>query len=74
MSKYLISYFTRIKPYLGNQAGHDCTTVQYEAGSERVTERVLREDKTHSTGLIMSDPDILVPNKQVLSCMLSSHA
>ena len=25
--------------------------------------RVLREDKTHSTGLKISDPDILVPNE-----------
>ena len=35
----------------------------YEAVYEWVTERVLREDKTHSTGLTMSDPDILVPNE-----------
>ena len=31
--------------------------------SDEVTERVLREGKTHSTGLTMSDPDILVPNE-----------
>ena len=36
----------------------------YEAVSEWVTERVLREDKTHSTGLTMSDLDILVPKEQ----------
>ena len=35
----------------------------YEAVSESVTERVLREDETHSTGLTMFDPDILVPNE-----------
>ena len=35
----------------------------YEVVSELVTERALREDKTHSTGLTMSDPDILVPNE-----------
>ena len=35
----------------------------YEAVSELVTERVLREDKTHSIGLTMSDPDILVSNE-----------
>ena len=34
-----------------------------EAVSELVTERVLREDKTHSTGMKLSDPDILVPNE-----------
>ena len=33
----------------------------YEAVSECVTEGVLLEDKTYSTGLTMSDPDILVP-------------
>ena len=31
--------------------------------SEWVTERVLREDKSHSTGLTMSDPQIMVPNE-----------
>ena len=36
----------------------------YEAVSEWVTERVLREDKSHSTGLTMRDPDILVPYEQ----------
>ena len=35
----------------------------YEAVSQCVTERVLCEDKTHSTGLTKSDPDILVPNE-----------
>ena len=35
----------------------------YEAVYEWVTERVLREDKTNSTGLTMSDPDILVPSE-----------
>ena len=39
----------------------------------RVTERVLRADKTHSTGLTMSDPDILVQHEPSLS-QLSSHA
>ena len=34
----------------------------YEAVYEWVTERVLREDKTHSSGLTVSDPDMLVPN------------
>ena len=34
----------------------------YEALSEWVKERVLREDKTDRTGLKMSEPDILVPN------------
>ena len=36
---------------------------EYEAVSEWVTERVLRADKTPSTGLTMSDLDILVPNE-----------
>ena len=36
---------------------------RYEAVSECVTERVLREDKSHSTGLTMSDPPIMVPNE-----------
>ena len=36
---------------------------QYEAVSEWVTERVLCEEKNHSTGLPMSDPHIMVPNK-----------
>ena len=36
---------------------------EYEAVSEWVTERVLREDKNHSTGLTMSDPPIMVPNE-----------
>ena len=31
--------------------------------SEWVTERVLCEDKTHSTGLTMSDPQIMVSNE-----------
>ena len=30
--------------------------IEYEAVSEWVTERVLREDKTHSSGLTVSDP------------------
>ena len=37
--------------------------IGYEAVYEWVTERVLREDKTQSTELTMSDPDILVPNE-----------
>ena len=41
-------------------SGVCCT---YEAGSESVTERVLHEDKTHSTGLTISDPNILVSNE-----------
>ena len=45
----------------------------YEAVYEWVTERVFREDKTHSTGLTMSDPDILVPNEPSWS-QLFSHA
>ena len=36
-------------------------------------ERALREDKTHSTGLTMSDPDILVPNEPSW-LQLFSHA
>ena len=32
--------------------------------SEGVTERVLREDKSHSTGLTMSDPQIMVPKNR----------
>ena len=37
---------------------------EYKAVFEWVTERVLCEDKTPSTGgLTMSDPDILVPNE-----------
>ena len=35
----------------------------YEAVSEWVTEKVLRGDKNHSTGLTMSDPQIMVPNE-----------
>ena len=35
----------------------------YEFYLHAILERVLREDKTHSTGLTMSDPDILVPNE-----------
>ena len=35
----------------------------YESVSELVTERVLREDKTHSTGLTMRDIHIMVPNE-----------
>ena len=35
----------------------------YEAVFEWVTERVLLEDKTHSSGLTMSDPKIIVPNE-----------
>ena len=35
----------------------------YEALSELVTERVLREDKSHSTGLTMNDPKIMVLNE-----------
>ena len=35
--------------------------VLYEAVSERVTEIVLHEDKNHSTGVTMSDPQIMVP-------------
>ena len=35
----------------------------YKAVSESVTERELREYKTHSTGLTMSDPQIMVPNE-----------
>ena len=46
---------------------------RYEAVSEWVTGKVLREDKTHSTGLSMSDPNILVPNEPSWS-YLSSHA
>ena len=44
-----------------------------QAMSEWVRERVLSEDKAHSTGLTMSDPDILVPNK-AWHAKLSSHA
>ena len=36
--------------------------IGYGAISEWVTERVLREDKIHSTGLTISDFDMLVPN------------
>ena len=36
---------------------------QYEAVSDRVTERVLREDKSHSIGLTMSDLHNRVPNE-----------
>ena len=35
----------------------------YEAMSEWFSARVLCEDKTHSTGLTMSDLDILVPKE-----------
>ena len=45
----------------------------YEAVSEWVTEKVSCEDKTHSTGLTMSVPDILVQNEQS-SSQLSNHA
>ena len=38
--------------------------VYYGAVSEWVTERVLCEDKTHSTELTMSDPHIMLPNKR----------
>ena len=31
--------------------------------SESVTERLLREEITHSTGMTMNDPDILVPKE-----------
>ena len=45
-------------------AGFLCKTDAYEADmSEWVTERVLREDKSHSIGLTMSDPYIMVPNE-----------
>ena len=37
------------------------TSGLYEAVSDLVTKRLLREDKTHSTGLTMSDTDTLVP-------------
>ena len=39
------------------------TTLMYEAVSEWVTERLLHEDKNHSTWLTMSDPKIMVPNE-----------
>ena len=35
----------------------------YEEVSEWVTERVLREYKNQSTGLTMSEPQIMVPNE-----------
>ena len=35
----------------------------YKAVSESVTERVLLKDKSHSTGLTISDPPIMVPNE-----------
>ena len=38
----------------------------YEAVSEWVTGRILCEDKTHITGLAISDPDILVPKEPSL--------
>ena len=44
-----------------------CSICNYETVSERVTERVLREDKNHSTGLKMSDPQIMVPNEPLRS-------
>ena len=40
-----------------------CFQVTYEAVSDRVTERVLREDKSHSIGLTMSDLQNRVPNE-----------
>ena len=45
----------------------------YEALSESVTERVLREDKSHSTELTMSDLQIMAPNELYRS-YLSSQA
>ena len=43
--------------------------------SRSVTERVLREDKTPSTGLILRDYDILEPKKNIKKkTQLSSHA
>ena len=40
-----------------------CGLAWREAVSEWVTERVLREDKSHTAGLTMSDPQIMVPNE-----------
>ena len=38
-----------------NSASHRRLWAAYEAVSELVTERALREDKSHSTGLKISD-------------------
>ena len=35
----------------------------YKTVSEWVTGRLLREDKTHITGLTINNPDILVPKQ-----------
>ena len=53
-SQFASSFKCSLKCLLLLEHGHFSLT--YEAVSEWVTERVLREDKSHSTGLKMSDP------------------
>ena len=51
----------------------ELVTTVYEAVSEWVTGRLLCEEKTHITGLTISDPNILV-QKEPSHLKLSSHA